>query len=266
MIERGFIILDKPAGFTSFEACDAVRVKLGAEKAGHAGTLDPNVTGVLLIALNNSTKLMPLFDKLDKIYEGKAHLHQDISLKELKQVIKAKFLGKIKQTPPKKSRVLRVEREREIYEFKVLNKNARDFSFRVHCEKGTYIRKLMDDLGKELGVGAHMTELRRTKQGPFTIKEAISLEKLSEKNIIEAENLIVKISPIIYVTKEAREKLRQGKFLQAWDIKKINGKFEKEQVVAAFCENEVIALVKPFFSSREIKKQEGYVLKPERVI
>jgi H/ACA ribonucleoprotein complex subunit 4 len=266
MIEKGFIILDKPAGMTSFEACDAVRVKLGAEKAGHAGTLDPNVTGVLLIALEKATKLMPLFDKLDKIYEGKAHLHKDISLQKLKQAIKEKFLGKIKQTPPKKSRVLRVEREREIYEFKVLKKSERDFEFRVHCEKGTYIRKLMDDLGKELGIGTHMTQLRRIKQGPFTIKQAILLERLSKKNIIEAEKLIVKVSPIVYVTREARDKLRQGKFLHSQEIEKIKGSFEKDQIVAAFCRDEVIALVKPFYSSHEIKKQELYVMKPERVI
>jgi len=266
MLKKGFIILDKPVGMTSFEACDAVRVKLGMRKAGHAGTLDPNVTGVLLVALEKATKLMPLFDKLDKIYEGEAHLHKDISLQKLRQAIKEKFLGKIKQTPPKKSRVLRVEREREIYEFKVLKKSARDFEFRVHCEKGTYIRKLMDDLGKELGIGAHMTQLRRIKQGPFTITHAISMEKLGKKDIIEAEKLIVKVSPIVYVTKEARDKLRQGKFLHSQDIEKIKGAFEKEQIVAAFCGKEVIALVKPFYSSREIKKQELYVMKPERVI
>lgn len=266
MIEKGFIILDKPAGLTSFEACDAVRVKLGAEKAGHAGTLDPQVTGILLIALDKATKLMPLFEKLDKTYEGKAHLHQDIALKELKKAIKSKFLGKIKQTPPKKSRVARVEREREIYEFKVLKKKSRDFWFKVHCEKGTYIRKLMDDLGKSLGIGCHMTQLRRIKQGPFTIRQATKFEKVDEKNIISAEKLIVQVSPIIFITGEATEKLRQGKFLMSQDIEKIKGNFEKEHIVAAFCNGEVIALVKPFFASFEIKKQEGYILKPERVI
>ncbi|MGB9707832.1 MAG: hypothetical protein ACPLXC_00690 [Candidatus Pacearchaeota archaeon] len=266
MIEKGFIILDKPQGMTSFEACEAVREKLGAEKAGHAGTLDPNVTGVLLIALNNATKLMPLFDKLDKTYEGKAHLHQEVSLQTLKRTINKKFLGKIKQIPPKRSRVTRVERERGIYEFKVIKKKGRDFWFRVHCEKGTYIRKLIHDLGEELGIGAHMTSLRRIKQGNFTLKQAATLEKLSKKEVIEAEKIILKASPIVYVTIEAKEKLRQGKFLFARDIKKITGGFEKSQVIAAFCGKEIVALVKPFYSSKEIKKWEGFVLKPERVI
>ncbi|MEM4152866.1 MAG: PUA domain-containing protein [Candidatus Pacearchaeota archaeon] len=265
-IEKGFIILDKPSGITSFEACDAVRKKLGAEKAGHAGTLDPNVTGVLLIALNKATKLMPLFEKLDKTYEGKAHLHQDVSLRTLKEIIKNKFLGKIKQVPPKKSRVARVEREREIYEFKVLKKKGKDFWFKVHCEAGTYIRKLIHDLGCELNVGAHMTSLRRIKQGPFNIKQAVELEKLSVRNIIEVEKLIPKVSPIIYVTEGAKEKLRQGKFIIAKEIEKIKGKFEKEQIIAAFYKDEIVALVKPFFNSEEIRKQKGYVLKPERII
>lgn len=264
--EKGFIILDKPSGITSFEACDAVRKKVGAEKAGHAGTLDPNVTGVLIIALNKATKLMPLFEKLDKTYEGKAHLHQNISLKKLKETIKKKFIGKIKQLPPRKSRVARIEREREIYEFSVLKKKNKDFWFKISCQAGTYIRKLIHDLGKELGIGCHMTQLRRLKQGPFTIKQAVTIEKLSKENIIEAEKLIVKVSPIVFVTKNGNEKLKKGMFLFAKDIEKINGCFEKEQVVAAFFKKQVIALVKPFFSSQEIKKQKGYVLKPERVI
>lgn len=265
MIENGFVILDKPPGMTSFEACDAVRQKLGAEKAGHAGTLDPMVTGVLLIALNKATKLMPLFDSLDKTYEGKAHLHQDISLKELKQVIKNKFIGKIIQLPPRKSRVARVEREREIYEFKILKKQGKDFWFRVSCQKGTYIRKLVHDLGQELK-GSHMTELRRVQQGPFNISKAITLDKLSSKDIIEAEKIVPRVSAIIYVSKEASEKLSQGKFLTAIDIGKIKGKFDKEQVIAALSKDKVIALVKPFFSSYEVKRQKGYVLKPERVL
>ncbi|MCL6500948.1 MAG: RNA-guided pseudouridylation complex pseudouridine synthase subunit Cbf5 [Candidatus Pacearchaeota archaeon] len=264
--EKSFIILDKPKGMTSFEACDTARKKVGAEKAGHAGTLDPNVTGVLLIALNKATKLMPLFERLDKTYEGKAHLHKDISLKEIEQVIKEKFLRKIKQVPPKKSRVARIEREREIYEFKILKKKDKDFWFRVSCQAGTYIRKLIHDVGQELGIGCHMTALRRIKQGPFAIEKSVTLEKLSEKDIIEAEKLIAKVSPIIYIKKESLVRLRQGKFLFAKEIEKIKGKFEKGQVVAAFCNKEVIALVKPFFSSRELEKQEGFALKPERVI
>jgi len=260
------VILDKPSGKTSFEVCNEVRNKLNAKKAGHAGTLDPKVTGVLLIALNRATKLMPLFERLDKEYEGKAHLHKDIDLKKIRLTIKNKFLGKIKQLPPKKSRVKRQERERTIYEFKVLRKQDKDFVFKVKCEAGTYIRKLIHDLGQELKVGAHMTLLRRTKQGPFSIKQAVKMENLTEKNIMAAEKLIPMVSPIIFVRKEAVKKLKQGKFLEKEDIEKVKSKFDKEKVVAVFHNKEVIALVKPFFDSQKIKKHKGKILKPERII
>ncbi len=265
-MEKVFVILDKPAGKTSFQACDLVRKKFKAKKAGHAGTLDPNVTGVLLIALNRATKLMPLFERLNKEYEGMAHLHKDVSLKKLKLTIKKKFLGKIKQLPPRKSRVRRKERERTIYEFKILRKQDKNFVFRVKCEAGTYIRKLIHDLGQALGVGAHMTLLRRISQGPFLIKKAIKIEKLTKNKIIPAEKLISKVSPIIFVRKEAVEKLKQGKFLEKEDIKKIKGKFEKEKIIAAFYNKKVVALVRPFFDSDKIKKQKDKVLKPERII
>lgn len=260
------IILDKPAGKTSFQVCDAVRKKLKARKAGHAGTLDPNVTGILLIALNRATKLMPLLERLNKEYEGRAHLHKDTTIKKIKSTIKKKFLGKIKQLPPRKSRVKRQERERTIYEFKITKKKDRNFNFKVKCEAGTYIRKLIHDLGQELKVGAQMTQLRRIRQGPFSIRQATKIEKLTKKNIIPAEKLISKVSAIISITKNAKEKLRQGKFLEAKDIKRIKGKFEKEKVVAAFSGKDVIALVKPFFNSSKIRKQKDKVLKPKRII
>ncbi len=122
-------------------------------------------------------------------------IHKDISLKEIEKMINKKFIGKIKQIPPVKSRVKRQEREREIKKFKILEKSGKDVLFKVECEGGTYIRKLVDDLGKELniqdsknldatksqavpthrrrsedfvGIGAHMLELRRIRAGIFS--------------------------------------------------------------------------------------------------
>lgn len=259
-----FIILDKPAGITSFDACDIVRRKLQASKAGHAGTLDPMVTGVLLIALNSSTKLMPLLERLDKTYEGTAHLHNDVSLVKLKTVMK-KFQGKIKQIPPRKSRVKRVEREREIFEFNILKKTKRDFSFKVSCEAGTYIRKLINDLGKNLG-GAHMTSLRRTKQGPFTVKQTVRLEKINRKNLVADKKIISKLKiPIIKVDEKTASKLKFGQFLFAREIK-FKNKFDKDAILPVFFNKKVIALARVLYSSKEIRKIKGYVLKPERII
>ena len=100
----GFVFVDKPKGLTSFQVCEIVKRKLNAKKAGHAGTLDPNVTGLLIVALGKATKLMPLFLKLDKEYVGLAHLHKDVSLEKLDETIKKDFIGKIKQIPQEEVR------------------------------------------------------------------------------------------------------------------------------------------------------------------
>jgi len=245
---NGIIILDKPAGITSFEACDKVRKKLGAEKAGHAGTLDPDVTGVFIIALGNSVKAMPILFHLDKIYEGKAHLHKNIEKQELEKAMK-KFVGKITQLPPRRSRVKRQERQREIYEFRLLEKKEKDFTFRVHCEAGTYIRKLIHDLGLELG-GAHMTSLRRIKQGPFKEEYAIPIEKISHENIIPLEQVIKKLKvPTIEIDERREKSFKQGRYIKILD-KKIPG------TIVVFSQGRVIALA----------VLEDNLLKPKRII
>jgi len=251
---NGILILDKPAGITSHDACDEVKRILNVKKAGHAGTLDPMVTGVLVIALEDSTKALRLFNKLDKKYTGKAHVHADFNIKEVEKMIKSKFLGKIKQTPPKKSRVKREEREREVYEFKILNNDKRNFDFLVSCEAGTYIRKLIDDLGKELRVGMHMASLRRTEQGPFLEKEAIKVEDLKnnlllKKSLLNLEDAVKRLNvKIIQVGDDQEHDIKQGKFISS-DIQ------AGKELIVAMNKNKVIALME----KRENK------LKPERV-
>ena len=190
---NGFIILNKPEGITSSETCIKVKEILNVKKAGHAGTLDLNVTGVLIIALNNSAKLMPFLNKLDKEYVGKAKIHKDISKKELETRMK-EFIGNIKQLPPRKSHVKRQERIRKIYSFKLLNLDTKkkEMEFSVRCEAGTYIRKLIHDFGIKIG-GAHMEKLERIKQGPFSIKEGVSLNELNKTKIIKDEEILNKL-------------------------------------------------------------------------
>ena len=168
LLEFGIINIDKPTNPTSFDVSDFVRKKLNIRKTSHFGTLDPKVTGVLPIALNRACKLTGFFLGEDKEYIGVMRIHEEISIDEVKKIIDRKFLGKIKQTPPKKSRVKRQEREREIKNFEILEKDGKNFVFRAEVQGGTYIRKLIDDLGKELGIGAHMLELRRIRAGIFS--------------------------------------------------------------------------------------------------
>jgi len=181
---NGFILLNKPKGKTSSDVCIEIKEFFNAKKVGHAGTLDLNVDGVLIIAINDSTKLMPFVNKLDKEYVGKAKAHKNISKKELENVMK-KFIGDIKQLPPRKSHVKREERTRKIYDFKLLNLDdkTRVFEFFVKCEAGTYIRKLIFDIGEKIG-GSHMIQLTRIKQGPFKIEETISINDISQNKII----------------------------------------------------------------------------------
>ncbi len=157
----GFLLLDKPSGLTSRWALERVQKKLKSQKAGHTGTLDFGVTGLLLIALGEARKTLPLLMNLDKEYEGEMHLHNDVSDDDIKKVFK-EFEGKIEQLPPVRSRVARRPRIREIYSLQILGRNKRDVRFMAHCQHGTYIRKLVHDIGERLGCGAHMTKLRRT--------------------------------------------------------------------------------------------------------
>src|SRR3989338_972300 len=166
LLEFGIINIDKSSGPTSFNVSDFVRKKLNLRKTSHFGTLDPKVTGVLPVSLNRACKLMGYFLGEDKEYVGIMRLHEEVDLEKIKKIIKEKFLGRIKQTPPVKSRVKRVEREREIISFELIEKEenkeqsslsvlskrgqSKDILFKTEVQGGTYIRKLIDDLGKEI--------------------------------------------------------------------------------------------------------------------
>ena len=250
LLEFGIINIDKPSGPTSFDISDFVRKKLGLRKTSHFGTLDPKVTGVLPIALNRACKLTGFFLGEDKEYVGIMRIHKNSSLEKIEKVIKEKFTGKIKQVPPVKSRVKRQEREREIKKFKLFEKNEKDILFLAEVEGGTYIRKLIDDLGKELGIGAHMLELRRIRAGIFKEEDKeyplVNLydfekafneykkgnEKLLRKIIIPGE-IISKLFPILEVKKESLKKLFTGKPIFEEDVKnKIKGL--KNKIVCVF--------------------------------
>lgn len=146
------------------------------------------MTGVLPVALGNVTKAMPVLSGVDKEYVGVMHLHKEVPEDILRNVIEEKFIGKIRQRPPVKSAVARVEREREIYFFDILEIDGKDVLFKVGCQAGTYIRKLCSDLGFALKVGAHMSELRRTKAGNFTDRQSHSLVEIRDAYEFWKEN------------------------------------------------------------------------------
>jgi H/ACA ribonucleoprotein complex subunit 4 len=166
LLNKGVINLDKPYGPTSHEVTAWVKNILHIKRAGHSGTLDPHVTGVLPTMLGDSTRLVRVLLLSGKEYVCVMRLHADVPEPQIKAVL-SEFTGTIYQRPPLVSAVKRQLRKRTIYYIDLMEINGRDVLFRVGCEAGTYIRKLCHDIGEAIGTGAHMYELRRTKAGPF---------------------------------------------------------------------------------------------------
>ena len=216
--------MDKPKGLTSYKVVEKVARKFHIKKAGHLGTLDPMATGLLPICLNEATKTVQFFIDKDKEYEGTLLLGTvtdsgDITGKVIKedkkfevsqsQITSAfkKFTGTYLQTPPmhsaikqngkklyklahKGEEVERKKREITIYSLEINSFSQTQIKFTVACSKGTYIRSLVGDIGEELGCGATLTDLRRTKVGNFSIKNAKPLEKLLAEETINKDYLI----------------------------------------------------------------------------
>ncbi len=275
LLEFGIINLDKSSGPTSFDSSEFVKKKLGLRKTSHFGTLDPKVTGVLPVALNRACKLTGFFLGEDKEYIGIMNIHEDISKKEVEKAIKEKFLGKILQLPPVKSRVKRQEREREIKAFDIIEKEEHNFLFRAECQGGTYIRKLVSDLGEYLKTGAHMLELRRMRAGIFKenherypcinlydFEKAVEEYKKGNeeeirKIIIPAE-IICEVYPVIQIKEENLKKILTGKPINKEDLKKIDKEYSKE-IVCAVCNDKFIGMY------RLIQKEDLFA-KPEFVM
>jgi len=211
--EGAALLIDKPKGRTSFDVVKALRKWMDVRKVGHAGTLDPMATGLLiLLVARPATRLQEAFMHFPKAYEGTMRLgettpshdvetdvqeREDVSHLSREEIEQARteFVGVIDQVPPmysavkvegerlyKKARrgetVERPPRQVRVDAFEVLGWNAPELRFRVECSKGTYIRSLARDLGDALGVGAHLTSLRRMAIGPYTVSDAWSLGSL----------------------------------------------------------------------------------------
>ncbi|MBI5634915.1 MAG: tRNA pseudouridine(55) synthase TruB [Nitrospirae bacterium] len=206
--------LNKPKGITSQQAVTKVKKMLGVRKAGHTGTLDPMATGVLLVCLNEATKVSRFLLDKDKTYrarlklgertdtldaEGKLIDTRDVPTFTPEHIVRIadQFIGKIMQKPPMYSaiklngqplyklarkglEVERAERLVEIYHIEILQVDLPYVELSVSCSKGTYIRTLCDDIGLMLGTGAHITALERTGIGPFTIDASVTFDILGQ--------------------------------------------------------------------------------------
>ena len=177
LIDNGLIILDKPPGHTSHEISAFIKKITSAKRSGHAGTLDPEVSGVLPVAIGRATKLLRYIASETKTYVGIIKFRDIQSRERILELFK-KFSGEIVQTPPKISAVRKVPRKRIIYHLKLIEiskENPRLALFEAKVGAGTYIRTLCEDIGKTCG-GARMEELRRIAVGDITEKNTVKME------------------------------------------------------------------------------------------
>lgn len=222
----GILVVDKPSGMTSHDVVDFMRRKFGLKKVGHCGTLDPMATGVLVMLIGKATKLSSRFINENKEYEATLTLGvvtstgdctgevirrstSDLmhSPEEIEKIF-SKFEGEIEQIPPMVSAIkhkgerlyklarrgITVERKARkvrIIKLQIIQIRLPEISFRVSCSKGTYIRSLGEDIGQKLGCGGTLSSLRRVYSGSFSVKEAVSLEKLKTISLGELEKLLI---------------------------------------------------------------------------
>lgn len=269
LINYGVVNINKPEGPTSHQVSDYVQKILGIEKAGHSGTLDPRVTGVLPIALGDATRIVQTLLKAGKEYVCLMHLHDEIVQSKIYKTAK-EFTGKIKQVPPIRSAVKRQEREREVYYFDILEIDGREVLFRIGCEAGTYIRKIAHDFGKSLKSGAHMAQLVRTKAGCFGDKDWVTLHDLkdayefwkegSEKEIrgvIKPMERAVNHLPKIWVFDSAVSSLCHGANLGVPGVSKLESEIKEGDLVAVFTlKDELICLGNARLNSEKILEEE----------
>ena len=205
------LLIDKPQNCTSFNVVNKIRKATSARRVGHAGTLDPKATGLLILCTGKKTKEIYKYQDLNKTYNGiitlgltspsmdaetetKKHLLPEKLDEEQINNVRDQFLGEISQIPPmysalkvdgqklyklarKGKTVKREPRNVTIYSFKILKIDLPDIHFEISCSKGTYIRVIANDFGEKLGCGAILTNLRRTKIGEYSVNDALEINE-----------------------------------------------------------------------------------------
>lgn len=216
-MKEGILIIDKPAGITSHDVVDIARKKLKTKRIGHSGTLDPVATGVLVLLIGKATKLFSKFVHFDKEYEATLRLgivtttgdsqgevvgEKSIAgiTEEQVRYVFAQFIGDRQQVPPMVSAIkhkgkrlydlarqgIEVERRArsiKIYTLTITRMELPEIDFFVKCSKGTYVRRLGEEIGEILGCGGFISRIRRVSLGLFHIKESIKIEEIDESHL-----------------------------------------------------------------------------------
>jgi H/ACA ribonucleoprotein complex subunit 4 len=282
LLDYGFILLDKPNGPTSHETVAWIKKILNIPKAGHSGTLDPMVSGILPVGLGEATKALIVLLLGPKEYHALGRLHTLPSNEQLQAVLN-QFTGKIYQKPPQRSSVSRQTRVRSVYEIEVIEQKERLILMRILCEAGTYIRKIFYDIGEILGPGATMIELRRTQVSQFN--EDSNLVKMHDlvdayamwKEKGDDSKLRRILMPIEYVLSELKsvvirdsavDALCHGAQLAIPGILEISHGIAKGDLVGIYTQKgEVVALAEAILSESEIvENTKGFAFQLKRII
>src|SRR6266487_180471 len=242
LLDYGIILLDKPSGPTSHEVVAWTKRILGISKAGHSGTLDPGTTGMLPIGLGDATKALSILLLGPKEYYAIARIHQEKDLDQIDKVLK-EFTGEIYQRPPQRSSVKRSTRVRTIYEIQIMERIEKIILLRVLCEAGTYIRKLVYDIGEVLGTGATMFELRRTR---------VSIFSESSDNLIRLHDLVDAIET--YKETKDEEKIRSIVKPIEISLEGISCVAVKDSAVDALCHGAQVAIPGIVATDKDMKK------------
>lgn len=245
---HGVVLIDKPTGVTSHDVVDQVRRRFGERQVGHAGTLDPDATGLLLVAVGAPTKLLRFATGLDKDYSAEVvlgietttldaagevtatHDMGDVTLDDARAVVARHLVGDIEQIPPMVSAIkvkgrrlhelaregVEVEREPRRVHIERFDVNptpeASVLSIEVTCSSGTYVRTLAADLGRHLGGGAHLRQLRRSRIGPYSVREATPVDAATLLPPIELLRGVDQVT----VDADTATRVSNGTVLEAW--------------------------------------------------
>lgn len=281
LLQLGMIVVDKPSGPTSHQVSAWVKQILGIEKAGHGGTLDPRVTGVLPVALNDSARALSALLAGDKEYVGVLQLHQDVEKKKVEGIF-SDFTGEIYQLPPVRSAVKREIRKRTIYDLELLESEGREWLIRVRCESGTYIRTLCNDVGEALGIGGHMKDLRRTRAASLMEKDLHTLQEVKDawvvweseqddkplKDVIQPMEKLLDHLPKVMIKDTAVDAICHGADLAVGGILRIEGTHSQGQLVAIMSRlGEGVAIGKSLMSSEQaLSASTGLAADTKRVL
>jgi len=280
LLTSGIVILNKPKGPTSHQVAHMLKKILKISKAGHSGTLDPAVTGVLPTAFGRATRITQALLPAGKEYIALMRLHSDVPGDQLRSSL-TEFIGKIEQLPPVRSAVKRQVRTRSVYYADILEINGRDVLIRFGCQGGTYVRKWIHDVGQHIGCGANMAMLVRTKAGPFQYHQMYTLQDVEDalwyyrhennekflRKILRPVEDAVALLPKVWVLDSTIAGLVHGHDLALPGISAYEDNFRADDLLAVMSlKNELVCLGPALADAKQWQKtKRGYAVKTHKV-